>query len=74
MSLKWIFVMLLMVYAVNAFSSVESFHHLINESTQAQRQLAFEIQKSLGIQKEKTLEQLTESDSVSLEGFNLKIY
>ena len=74
MSLKWIFMMLLMVYAVNAFSSIESFHHIISESIRSQRQLAFEIQQSLGMKKEKTLEQLTESDSVSLEGLNLKIY
>lgn len=56
MGLKWIFVVLLSVYAVNAFSSIETFHYLINKSTQSQRQLAFEIQKSLGIQKEKTIE------------------
>ena len=74
MSLRWIFFTLLFAYAVDAFSAIENFDQLIRENTRSQIQLASEIQTQLGLKKQKTLDILSESDSASLEGFNLKVF
>ena len=74
MSLRWIFLTLLFAYAVDAYSAIENFDQLIRENNRSQLQLASEIQTQLGFKKQKTLDILSESDSASLEGFNLKVF
>ncbi len=74
MSLRWIFLTLLLAYAVDAFSAIENFDQLIRGNTNSQFQLASEIQIQVGLKKAKTLESLSEVDSESLEGFNLKVF
>ena len=74
MSLRWIFMTLLFAYAVDAFSAIDNFDQLIRENNCSQLKLASKLHTKLELKKQKTLDILSESDSVSLEGFNLKVY
>lgn len=74
MSLKWIFIILLITYTADAFSSVEGFEEIIAENSVSQNKLASEIQYSLGIKHEKTLQNITDSESIALKGYNLRVY
>jgi hypothetical protein len=74
MSLRWVLAVLIVAYGVYSFSSELEFDQLIRENNRAQMQLAAEIQSQLGLTKEKTLKAQTVVKTVSLEGFNLKIF
>ncbi|OFZ28755.1 MAG: hypothetical protein A2622_06640 [Bdellovibrionales bacterium RIFCSPHIGHO2_01_FULL_40_29] len=74
MSLRWIFLVLIFAWGIHVFAAIEDFAAIVAESIQNEKMLAAEIQSHLGFQKEKTLEYLTESESVALEGFNIKVY
>ena len=74
MKLKWIFIILLMAYTLDAFSSVDGFQEIIADNTISQTKLAAEIQRLLGIKHEKTLQNMTDIESVALKGYNLRVY
>ena len=74
MSLKWIFILLLTVYTIDVFSSVDNFNEILADGTKNQNQSANDLKQSLEVKTEKTLRNLTEYETVALKGFNLKIY
>ena len=74
MSLRWIMLVLLVAWGVNAFALISDFNEIIAETAIDQHELAAEIQTQVGVTKEKTLKTLTEKDSVALKGFNLRIF
>lgn len=73
MSLRWVLLVLLVAYGVNAFAEVENFNQLVSEAVRDQNRLAAEIQTQLGISNEKTRELISESNSVTNEGFKIRI-
>ncbi len=73
MSLKWIFALVTVLYAINNFAGENDFSKMIEENNRDQIKLAAELQEHLGIDNEKTLKSLTASDAVTNEGFKIKI-
>jgi predicted PurR-regulated permease PerM len=67
MSLRWIFLVLLVAYGVSVFASVENFNEMIEQTTHEQNQLAAEIRSRLENTNEKTLE-ISRNESVDLKG------
>lgn len=74
MSLRWILLILVVAFAVDAFSAVQDFNQMIAQTEHDQRQLAQEIHSQVNDTNEKALESLSQSELHALKGFNLKIY
>lgn len=73
MSLRWLFLVLLVAWGVNAFGAIENFNQIIVETITDQETLASEIQTHMTEQKEETLESKTDTESVASEGFKSNI-
>ena len=74
MSLKWIFAMLVVCYGLSSLADTINFNQLIDKNMQTQNQIASEIQTQVGLSKQKSLKDLSVSEVVSLEGFNLRVF
>lgn len=74
MQIKWIFTITLLLSSLNTFSAGIGFNEIIEESQTTQTKLASEIQTQLIDTKIQTPEQITVSQTVSLEGLVLKVY
>lgn len=74
MSIRWILLVLLVAYGLNAFSSIEHFNEIIISTQQDQQKLAAELQTQLGIKNETNSNQITDSKSVASKSFNLRLF
>lgn len=74
MSIKWVFALILFMYSIQTFSAEIPFNEAIEEALLSQTQLAAEIRSQLVETQRKTPEQITVSETVSLEGSLLTVY
>ncbi|MFZ3231263.1 MAG: hypothetical protein WA160_13730 [Pseudobdellovibrio sp.] len=83
MNIRWAFFILIAICGISVFASVSDFNQIIATNIQDQQKLAWEIQSQLGrtlefggnnLVNKKTLESLAQSELVTLEGSNLKIF
>ena len=77
MSLRWVLLVLVFAYGINALAEISQFNEIIEQNIEDQAQLEFEIRTHLAaypVQKEKTLVGLSEPELISLEGFNIQIF
>lgn len=74
MNIKWVFALIFFMYSIQTFSVEIPFNEAIEEALLSQTQLAAEIRSQLVETQRKTPEQITVSETVSLEGSLLTVY
>ena len=74
MSIRWIMLVLLVAYGLNAFASIENFNEIIISAQEDQQKLAAELQAQVGILNEIKPKHTIESKSVASEGFTLRLF
>ncbi len=73
MSLRWVFLVLILAYGVNVFAVVENFNKLVKQAVCDQHNLESELQTQLGINNEITPGPISESESAATRGFKVRI-
>ena len=74
MSIRWIMLVLLVAYGLNAFASIENFNEIIISVQEDQQKLAADLQAQVGVLNEKKPKYPTESKSVASEGFTIRVF